>query len=54
MSTCAGVISRDAFTEEFIERGACEVHLFEPGTCEWQQKVYDERETRRQAERASR
>ncbi len=39
---CAGVIVTDA-DGNFIERYACEVHLFDEGTCLWQQVVYDER-----------
>jgi hypothetical protein len=43
---CGGVIS-STVDGTFIERFACEEHLFDEGICKWQQAVYDERKARR-------
>ena len=42
---CGGVIVTDA-DGNFIERYGCEVHLFDTGTCAWQQAMYDERKAK--------
>ena len=34
---CGGCISYDADGNQ-LKRWACEVHLFDPGTCPWEQK----------------
>jgi len=47
---CGGTVVHDV-DGNYVERGACEVHLFDEGVCAWQQVTFDQRRARRQAER---
>lgn len=49
---CAGGVAYDA-DGNFIERYGCEVHLFTPGPCGWQDAMLAERTARREAERTA-
>ena len=43
---CGGGVEYDA-DGNYVRRYACEVHLFDPGVCRWQQTMQDERNERR-------
>ena len=50
---CGGSVAYDA-DGNFIERYACEVHLFGEGPCGWQTRMFEERENARAEARTGR
>lgn len=47
---CGGSVEYTA-DGEYVRRFGCEVHLFDPGTCEWERIMHEERKQARSESR---